>query len=631
MSGSNRLSPSQAVAAQHTGSHARLLAGPGTGKTHVLTQRVVHLIRHEDVSPCQVLVLTFTRAAAAELRGRVREELGDSDLPDVANLHAYALRVLAANKERLSPGLPVPVRVADDAEEEHIIRKDIARRLGKGKGVKHVKEQFQALATGWATLKEDGSASEIQRDTDFLGHWHDHWRAYGYIMRAELVYRLNCALTEAPIRLHPSPSHILVDEYQDLNVCDLAVIDAIVEMCDAELYVAGDDDQSIYGFRHAHPAGIRNFDTTYPEAVTISLHECYRCDPKILDLAQFVIEQDTQRVDKELCAMPGRDQGIVVGLRCGTEETEARQIADLVGKLCQQRGYEPHDILILLRSDSQARYSSVIRAELEGVGVPVAGAADADTKETRAFLAMLKLIANPNDDLAWRALLIDLDLGIGVATVDEVCRAALEHGCRFHEQLAAIVDGTRLIERMSKRLCNAARAISSLLAEFVDDNATLDVMARAELVAARLIGEVVDREAALLPLRNAAENDPQTSIAGLLGAAATRRDEEPAVEVGKVNILTMHKAKGLTAKAVFIPACEDEHIPGGRKGLAEADERRLFYVSLTRAKHHLYISHCDERSGQQAHSGRKAGHARPGGRTRTRFLQHADIATRFVG
>jgi DNA helicase-2/ATP-dependent DNA helicase PcrA len=288
------LLPDQEIAASYYGTHARLLAGPGTGKTLVLTRRIVFLVQEQDISPNEIIALTFTRAAAHELRQRIIAELGEDRLPRISTRYSFALRQLLRNSQRLV-ALPQPLRIADDWEERNIILEDIKAVLGFDR-LKDVRELFTQLSSDWQSLAaEEGNFTP---DPRFIGAWEEHRAIFGYTLRSELVYQLKRALEQiSDFELEAPLQHLLVDEYQDLNQCDLAIINSIVNL-GVELYVAGDDDQSIYGFRKAYPEGIRRFPRDYPDAIDLPIEICKRCDVEILNLAEFVVDLDTRRIRK---------------------------------------------------------------------------------------------------------------------------------------------------------------------------------------------------------------------------------------------------------------------------------------------------------------------------------------------
>lgn len=628
------LTPEQRNAAGYAGTHARLLAGPGTGKTLTLTRHICFLIEERNVEPERICALTFTRAAAHELRRRVESEVGRGKVPRISTLHSFALRQLLRNSNRLT-FLPQPLRVADDWEERHIILEDLKALLNLG-GIDEARRLLNELSADWQRLTAD------QADWDkrfpnpaFLGAWREHRGIYGYVLRAELVYQLKRALEQyGDFSLDGPPRDLLLDEYQDLNRCDLAVVKAIADR-GAEVYAAGDDDQSIYGFRMAHPEGIRRFPQDYPGARELSLTVCKRCDREILDLGLFVARQDFRRINKPLRAEDGHTGAEIAILRFRDQNEEAQGVADLCRHLINDRGLQPHHILILLRSDHNGAFSSVLRQVLDAHGVPL-GIATADTNPLNApagrqVLAFLRLLANHTDHLAWRTLLKLRNNGVGPGAVNAAYELARARNAKFAEALQTICDDPSLAGRHGARIrteVEAIRAIlgdlSSLLSADEDNGAEIDLTETIGQIVRRLVDDEVQREAIQHQFWLAIQAAERKSISDLVRALeVSREDLEQEIDEGKVNILTMHKAKGLTAEAVVIVAAEDEYVPGRAQGDAADDERRLLYVSLTRAKHHLFITYCDRRTGAQRNTGRTAGQPR---RSLTRFLRDGPIA-----
>ena len=285
----------QIAAAAHRGRNARLLAGPGTGKTRTIVDLVTSLIASGDALPSEVLCLTFTRAAAAGLRSKVKNALGAGVEPEVYTLHGFALRQLMARQANTGAGTNRP-RIADDWEERHVVLEDLKRTLGVPK-IDDVRERLKALAAAWETRPEDDPLT-THPDFEFVGALQRHKRQYAYILRSELLFLLKQTLDQDPdFRLTGSYKWVVVDEYQDLNRCDIAVIDQIAAR-GAFLFVAGDDDQSIYQhLRHAHPDGIRDFCTSH-NAADLRLATCVRCDGRIIEVATGVIRQEVGRTPK---------------------------------------------------------------------------------------------------------------------------------------------------------------------------------------------------------------------------------------------------------------------------------------------------------------------------------------------
>lgn len=626
------LPPEQRAAAGYVGTHARLLAGPGTGKTRSLTRRVCFQIEDRRVDPEKISVLTFTRAAARELRRRVESEVGEGRVPRISTLHSFALRQLLRNSALLT-SLPQPLRIADDWEERHIILEDLKALLNLNR-IDEARRLLNELSADWQRLTADEDDWDRRfPDPAFLGAWREHREIYGYVLRAELVYQLKRALEQhGDFSLDGPPDHLLVDEYQDLNRCDLAVVKAIGDR-GAEVYVAGDDNQSIYGFRMAHPEGIRRFPQDYEGAHELALEVCKRCDQEILDLGLFVARQDFRRIDKPLRAEDGRTGAEIAVLRFRNQDEEAQGIAALCQHLIGDHGLQPDQILILLRADHNGAFSGVLRQVLDAREVPV-GITTVDTNPLNApsgrqVLAFLRLLDNDTDHLAWRTLLKLRNNGLGPGAVDAVYGVARARNARFAPALRMITEDPSLGGRHGGRIKTEVEAIQAILQELrelllsEDEKEESNLTETIDQIVRRLGGDEAERPGIEHQFGLAIRAAEPKSVNELVRALeVSREDIEQELEEGKVNILTMHKAKGLTAEAVIVVAAEDEYLPGRAEGEAVDDERRLLYVSLTRAKHHLFITYCATRTGAQRHTGRTSGQLR---RSLTRFLQDAPV------
>ena len=613
MAWDDNLLPDQRAAAAHVGTHARLLAGPGTGKTFTLTHRICFLVTKKNIAAESILALTFTRAAARELRQRVAKELGKGRIPRISTLHSFALRQLLKNATKITD-LPQPLRIVDDWEERHIVLEDLKALLDL-KRLKDANDLLNELSADWQRLNADQKDWEERfPNPRFLGAWQEHRQIYGYTLRSELVYQLKKALEQrGDFELDSQIEYFLVDEYQDLNRCDLAVVQQIASR-GAELFIAGDDDQSIYGFRKAHPEGIRRFPHDYSDVTELELEICKRCDRSILDLGLFVARQDPRRIEKNIQPESDREEGEVALLRFDDQDAEAKGIADLCSYLVKQHGLKPNDILILLRSNRNNGFSRPIQDELEGAGVPVASAMETnplDESDGRAFLAFLRLAVKSEDSLAWRTLLQAWCRGVGPGAIGAVYETARSRNENFAQTvIAAHADAGILPTNHQSRL---SRAINDVLNQlnvlFPEDSRgkykTCDeLMDVVRPAAESIITNEEERNSILLKI----ERTAVASIKELVRIIGVETEDiEQELEEDKVNILTMHRAKGLTAEAVIVAAVEDQYIPGRAQGEEIDDERRLLYVSLTRARHHLFITYCDKRTHRQRHTGRSGG------------------------
>ena len=621
------LNDDQKVAASHIGRHACLLAGPGTGKTLCLTRRILYLIEEENVLPSEIMALTFTRAAAAELRNRVQSELGtESDMPHISTLHSFALRTIL--RQFSGSRLPQPIRIADDFEERSIIQEDLKRILNAEK-VAEVRQLLNQLSSDWETLAADDPDWKNRFPNPiFLGAWQEHREIFGYILRSELVYQLKHAIDEHEVQVAENIRYLLVDEYQDLNACDLGITKRI-SSSGAELYASGDDDQSIYGFRYADPDGIRLFHQDYHGSARLQLRECMRCDRRILDLGLYVASQDTRRSKKDLCCCSGAEDGEVQILRFADQTRESAGIASICEWLIDAQEIDPQEILILLRSDRHQQFSGPIREALSSRGIPVTAIANPlaalDELEGRHFLCLLRLLSNRRDNLAWRTLLEIRRNGVGQVALSTLYDLARNNSQSFYNAVASVRADPSVISCGGTRIQNEFESISKIISN-IDEDALSDLNEFIVRFATEQIENEDLRSEILRIFLRVLENGDIDDLDHLLRTInVSLENNEQDIESGSVNIMTMHQAKGLSADATFIVAAEDEYIPGRAIGRQIGDERRLLYVSLTRARHFLYITHCQNRTGRQSHSGSTSGNTR---RNLTKFLSGGPIRSR---
>ena len=584
--------PEQELAARHVGTHARLLAGPGTGKTLTLTRRVMTLIE-QGVLPSEILIVTFTRAAAAELRGRVTRDLKPNQaVPRISTLHAFALRQLVRNSDVVET-LPRPFRVADDWEERNIIFEQLKRVLGYK--VQLVRELFIQLSADWESLEaEVPDWADKFIDPVFLGGWRDQRTAFGYTLRSELLYQVKRSLEQTGnFRLESEFKHLLVDEYQDLNRCDLAVIRSITDR-GAEHFAAGDDDQSIYGFRKAHPEGIRRFPSDYAPSKSLTLSICMRCDRRIIALAEFVANQDTGRIPKVLTPRPGAAGGEVHILWFPQENSEALGVSTICQFLIGVKGLEPRDVLILVRTDHQGAYSSKLTDRLRKDNLPVNSSASdpLDTDGGRRLKAVTQLLSNPDDSLSICTWLLLAD-GIGHATIQALHQVASDDGLRISHAARRLQRQPKLLPQAGTRIKSALDDLDLVLDRWSGRFTSADGQAQLTRELTDLASDLIHNGEERMKVRDFLIDQVRQSgvsnLSGLLSAmSSTRLDTEPDSSKDAINIMTMHKAKGLSAEAVIILGAEDELIPGKAvKSNEVADDRRLLYVSLTRRTHEI--------------------------------------------
>lgn len=607
------LSDEQQLAASHFGSSARVLAGPGTGKTRTLTNRVAYLLQERNVPAKEIVVLTFTRAAANELRSRLIEELGlpELDLPRVRTLHSFALRTLLDHSGHA--GIAQPMRVADDFEEKHVLHSELSQALGRSPT--EIKEALRAYEATWNTLnKKDDAWERIEYGQVLEEELRNLCEVYNFILRGQLIYMLVEFLGANPLIAQSlNITHVLVDEYQDLNLCDQQAI-ALLEKAGASLFVVGDDDQCIYQFRHANPLGIRTFTEHRNPVGDYQLDVCHRCPKRIVEMGSKLIGREKGRLPKKYKSWSNAASGDVQVLQFRGQDEEAAGIARICRHYIDQGLLIPRDIAILLVS---RRLSRPIEDALKRLDIPVAslvslwplGGAEDDVKHKgRQVYCILRLLVDQNDSLALRTWLGAQD-SVGIKAIQQLRQYCQDHKLTIWAACSTISSNPNLLPRHGQtikrhfdRLCSwlLTLRIHSLTEEVIDE------------CLSRVGIESPERDYIVQFLWKIKGNDNTVSEL-ILSLQTLDLRAESFLDSDAVRIMTIHKAKGLSSELVIIPALEDEVMPGKY----EENARRLLYVAMTRSRNYLIMTHALLRSGPQSYVGQGGG--RPT-RRRSKFL-----------
>jgi DNA helicase II / ATP-dependent DNA helicase PcrA len=592
----------RAVLAHDLRRHGRILAGPGTGKSATL---ITLFNSATPDTPIRAKLLTFTRAATAELAHKL-SEAANVLCERPSTVHSFCISVLLSN-----PGVgefPEPFRMADDWENREIVRPTLARRLAIG--VQQVKELFAELAANWESLApEERPGIEATVRARFMGGWQQHREIYGYTLPSELPHTLLRALQQHEDLEGIQYDILIVDEYQDLNACDLAVLRALADRGCA-IIGAGDDDQSIYSFRKAHPEGIRRFPRDYDGAADYPLSITQRCGRRIVEWANFVIQGDPDRPAARggLRCGAGASEGEVALLSFAGEVAEARGIAALTHDLITRRDIQPSEILILMRSDHNGQFSNRIKQELEQKGIafsdPEAVNEILEHDANRRALSLMRLAVHREDSLAW-ATLLHLAGGIGPTFNDHIYIRARDARSTFgHALLAEFASDFAGAPRSSTRAAPVVEETVRWLeahpppeqmpedgwARWISDTFPAGVTTEITNDFRELLGNVDD---------HIEETDELGSYLSQIGPVA--RDLALAKSDG-VRIMTLAGSKGLTVEATILCGLESGLVPMDGRDLAE--ERRLLYVGMTRAKRFLFGTWARIRRGPTARAGR---------------------------
>lgn len=583
---------------------ARVIAGPGTGKSYAAVQFLERLAKeHPEL---RVRMLTFTRAATAEFAAK----MDDADLTGLgivrpATIHSFALSTLL----RLGHGaLPTPLRIPDSWEVKNLIRPHLSVRLkvqGHRKATpKVVKKLEEEMAAGWQSLDPEVALFVEMNPAlgaAYVGLWREHRRIFGYSLLAELPFAAGRVLEDhgkASVEL----DLLLVDEFQDLNEADIKMIRLIHEGGVA-VVALGDDDQSIYGYRLAAPEGIRRFLTDFDTEHDYPLSESRRCGRRILDAAQTLIDAQPGRLAKSpLVAAPGAPEGSYAYLRFRNEREELAGVARIIASR-ERAGVDPSQILVLTRSLAD-RWASRLRPFLEELGISAAWTGWVEIAlgedEIRRWLALAHLKLNGEDSLAWWTLL-HVTEGIGDkiigyvydnATGDETFGQAL---VRLKEE--NLPDRPRGWRRVETTMDEAIAVINAMDLDGED----LDVRGWGGWLLDRMNPNRVSVDARRLLEMVGSAVAIDDGLGGLLGQLETMGKDLAASEGLGVRVMTMTGSKGLTVNTTIVMGVEQGIVP--RDNADEAEERRLLYVAMTRATDMCVLTYAQRRSGPSARIG----------------------------
>lgn len=626
--------------------HIRVVAGPGTGKTHTIEKRVEHLL-NSGADPRGIYTISFTRASATELGDRLAKRLSTTPHAAVASqlhvstMHSLALTIL--RRANLLARYPTDPVVLDTWEQKNIYDAELSSIIGcSPTRASDIRLAFEAH---WQTLNPAliAQAQVTQQEQTGFQQFHGtRTNLYSCVLPGEVVFECVDGFRQNSIRPDQLPTiqHLIVDEYQDLNACDQEFI-WWLSQSGATLLVVGDDDQSIYLFRHADPTGIINFHARYPNMSPHVLTDCFRCTPSITQSANTLIQWNPGRLPKTLTSLYTASAPPVPGQLSVwsflTAADEARAIAESCQALIANGMAGREDEILILLADRSILWDLLAR-ELGNLGIAYDSPNEedlADSPTMRAVYCLLR-IARANetgvqDYVAHRGLLALLSR-VGSNTAKAIADLCIQNNQNFHAlcYLGALpqwITGNR--RSAVTRLCQVAQVaaawrmndtlgarkgdIATLLATHVftsgqDRQARLDVwtnMTRA-LPDPVTLGELIE----ILGARTAAEqrevvDQVNARLAALGGTGAPAGDQQPPPQPQpkRVRALTMHGAKGLSGTVVFIPSVEEGIIPSRRAVQATGlllEARRLFYVSLTRAKAACIISHAAQHSGAAA-------------------------------
>ncbi|BBZ31901.1 DNA helicase PcrA [Mycolicibacterium confluentis] len=642
------LNPQQRQAVLHEGTPLLIVAGAGSGKTAVLTRRIAYLLAARDVGVGQILAITFTNKAAAEMRERVVQLIGPRARNMwVSTFHSTCVRILR-NQASLLPGLNSNFSIYDADDSRRLLM-----MIAKDMGLDVKRYSPRLLANSISNLKNElvdpeQAVAELSDVSDDLNRTvATVYGEYQRRLRAANALDFDDLIGETVGILQAFPQiaqyyrrrfrHIMVDEYQDTNHAQYVLVRELVGVETTpdgvepgELCVVGDADQSIYAFRGATIRNIEDFERDFPSATTILLEQNYRSTQTILNAANAVIARNAGRREKRLWTDSGEGE-LIVGYVADNEHDEARFIAGEIDALADNGDINYSDVAVFYRTNNSSRALEEIFIRS---GIPykvVGGVRFYERKEIRDIVAYLRVLDNPGDSVSMRRILNTPRRGIGDRAEACVAVHAENTGSSFNDALQAAAEGRvpMLNSRSEKAIAAFVELLDRLRAKLGDelgelveavleqtgyrreleassdpqDLARLDNLNELVSVAHEFSIDRANAKALAADDEDALDEDvPET---GILAEFLERvslvadTDEIPEHSSGVVTLMTLHTAKGLEFPVVFVTGWEDGMFPHMR-ALGDptelSEERRLAYVGITRARQRLYLTRAKVRS-----------------------------------
>ena len=630
------LNPAQRAAVENYDVASLIIAGAGSGKTRVLTSRIAYMIE-QGVAPYNILALTFTNKAAEQMRSRIAQMLPDSRSRYIrmGTFHSVFSRILRENADRI--GFPESFTIYEPSDCKNLL-KTIFRELNLSDDrykpnaiASRISYAKNSLVTPGAYLANSVYAAEdrqaqIPEFGNIYNIYCQRCKRNGAMDFDDLLLQTNILLRDCPdvlARYQELFKYILVDEYQDTNYAQYVIIRRLSQL-HSKVCVVGDDAQSIYSFRGAKIENILSFQKDFPDAKVFKLEQNYRSTRTIVEAANSVIVRNSKRMDKH-CFSAGDVGEKIRILKAYTDREEAEMVVSDLRDKVRAAGDAWSETVILYRTNNQ---SAVLEDNLRRRGIPYRiykGSSFYDHKEIKDMLAYIRLVINPRDDEAFRRIVNYPARGIGDTTVQRIAQLAAERGVSMWEAVDALVAEPvtdpvqRTIARKVAEFVAMIRALSLARNDKGLYDFGMEIASRSGIIAAYRMENTPEATSALdniEELLNSMQLFKEQRDAEIRGGERTAEEEATVEEwlqnvmlmtdmdkddpedSNKVTLMTVHSAKGLEYKYVYIVGMEENLFPSQRASESAdgmEEERRLFYVARTRAKVSATISFAEMR------------------------------------
>ncbi|MGO4551012.1 UvrD-helicase domain-containing protein [Lysobacter sp. 2RAF19] len=601
------LNPPQRQAVAHVDGPLLVLAGAGSGKTRVIVEKIAHLINSGRMPARRIAAITFTNKSAREMKERVAKRLkGDTaEGLTICTFHALGLKLLQIEHAKLGLRRGFSIFDADDSTAQ---LKDLLPPGSKPDVLDAAKNLISRAKNAGLSPEEAAQAAQSIREREaaaLYARYQARLSAFNAVDFDDLI-RLPVQLLEtdeeAVLAWRERIGYLLVDECQDTNDAQYRLLKAIAGPR-GDLTCVGDDDQSIYAWRGANPDNLFELGRDYPQLKIVKLEQNYRCSNRVLRAANALIANNPHEHPKTLWSDQADGERIRVW-ECRDSAHEAEKVADQIHFLNQSRGAPWSDFCILFRGNHQSR---ALEKALQMLRVPyhiTGGTAFLDRGEVKDAMAWLRCIANPDDDAAFLRAVQSPNRGVGATTLAKLAEMAQQ----AQLPLARATESVGMLKQLQPRAANSLQALADLLKGLRGDAAR---MPPAELVRklnersgllAMVRAQCKDEATFLRRRQNLDEladwfDGPKTSGPGELAAALALLSHSDKGDAGnQVRLMSLHAAKGLEFRYVFIVGVEDGNLPHDasiEEGRID-EERRLMYVGITRAKEQLWLSHSRE-------------------------------------
>ena len=600
---------SQLKAINHINGPCLVLAGAGSGKTKVITGRIENLVENFNIKPANILAVTFTNKAATEMQERISRTLGGTKGLTCSTFHSLGLRIIREHFEKI--GLTRNFSIYTSAEQQMLI-KNAMHNLNKSE------EMFDPKLVLWQISKYKSANlnhDQVSVISPLTSVAREVFKEYQRLLKENNAVDFDDLLIETLRIFNNYPDvlkkyqqkfkYILVDEFQDTNITQYKIVKALADKYQ-NLFVVGDDDQSIYGFRGANYENILLFDRDWNNCKTIILNVNYRSTKTVLEAASAVIENNVNRKAKEVSAF--NQKSIPLQYFEGIDEKhEAVLITDKIEESIEGRSY--NNFSILMRANYQSR---VLEEALRAKDIPyklVGGMNFYDRKEIKDIIAYMTILHNPSDEVAMLRIINTPKRGIGESTVFKISNYAKGHRRTF---FGALKDYKKIKEIQTTMHYNLGKfsqiisdhvqmlkinKISETVQSLIEDVGYYDYLDQSKDKPDKIKAKKDIVREFIRSIEDYEEDKKKPSIKRFLDRIALMQDSDDTAAKDKVIVMTVHSSKGLEFDTVFMCGMEEGIFPHQRAidegGIEE--ERRLCYVAITRAKNTLYISRAGER------------------------------------